>query len=92
MEVTIQEYREHGWIKGRCDKYLFSAKVYGLPSETYGINGGRVSKLQIIHDNGGGWKFDNTVYNYDRGIDIRCNSSEELKVFGAILKKLEEIE
>ena len=46
-------------------------KVYDEPSEEYGINGGRISKLMIKID-------DDTVCNYDRGLDIHptCNEAE----------------
>lgn len=46
-------------------------KHYDEPSETYGINGGRISKLMIKIDG-------ETVCNYDRGWDIEptCKEAE----------------
>lgn len=50
------------------DKYTgvrYQAKVYDLPSE-YGINGGRISKLQLREGID-----DKIVANYDRGWDVK---------------------
>lgn len=52
----------------RCHYWV---KHYAEPSETYGINGGRISKLMI--------KIDSTIAaNYDRGWDIAptCKEAE----------------
>ena len=43
----ICPWSESGWISGTIAEFRFSAKVYGVPSSKYGINGGRVSKLEI---------------------------------------------
>ena len=57
---------------------MWSEGVIGIPdakdkepSETYGINGGRISKLMIKIDG-------ETVCNYDRGWDIHptCKEAE----------------
>ena len=46
-------------------------KVYEEPSEEYGINGGKISKLSLKMD--GEW-----IANYDRGWDIKptCKEAE----------------
>lgn len=52
----------------RCHYWV---KHYAEPSETYGIKGGRISKLMI--------KIDSTIAaNYDRGWDIEptCKEAE----------------
>ncbi len=40
-------------------------KHFEEPSEDYGINGGKISKL-MLKANG------EIIYNYDRGLDIDC--------------------
>ncbi len=47
----------------------YSAKVYEEGSE-FGINGGRISKLEIKIDG-------KTVLNYDRGLDIEPGENNE---------------
>ena len=50
----------HYWVKTREE-----------PDETYGIDGGRIIKLQIKIDG-------TTVVNYDRGWDIEPDGNDEL--------------
>ena len=50
--------------KEKYTKCHYWVKHYDEPSETYGINGGRISKLMIKIDG-------ETVCNYDRGWDIK---------------------
>ena len=50
----------HYWVK-TCKE----------PSETYGIDGGRIIKMQIKIDG-------QTVVNYDRGWDIKPDEDDEL--------------
>lgn len=45
-------------------------KAFEEPSEDYGINGGRISKLSMKID--GKW-----AINYDRGWDIRPDENDE---------------
>ena len=52
-----------GSIKIKSQIFTYSAKVYGHPSEDYGIDGGKISKLEIRL---GGIP----VARYDRGWDI----------------------
>jgi hypothetical protein len=52
-----------GSIKIENQIFTYCAKVYGEPSEEYGIEGGRISKLEIRLG-------DFPVARYDRGWDI----------------------
>ncbi len=51
--------------------YEWCAKVYDEPSE-YGINNGRVSKLEIRKNN-------RAVLNYDRGWDIKPDNDADIE-------------
>lgn len=53
---------KQGSLKIHGDIYKYYAKVYESGSQ-FGIDGGKISKLQIIRE-------DMTVYSYDRGLDI----------------------
>ena len=63
-------------------KFKYWAKVYDEPSETYGLEGGKISKLTIR-------KLGETrdLYNYDRGIDVDCQSDEVRAVYEIVLAK-----
>lgn len=52
-----------GSIKIENQTFTYCAKVYGEPSEDYGIEGGKISKLEIRLG-------DFPVARYDRGWDI----------------------
>ena len=54
------------------------AKHYDEPSK-YGIDGGRISKLEIDDEHG-------TVVNYDRGWDIKPKTPEEAAAYETVLK------
>lgn len=50
--------------------FKYEAKVFEESSQ-FGINDGRVSKLQIVkYTRDNPWTWENTVINYDRGWDI----------------------
>lgn len=55
------------WREGFYKNYWWQAKVYDEGSR-FGINSGRISKLQIRLWSDG--KKDEVVYNYDRGPDV----------------------
>ncbi len=70
---------ENGWRKGVIGipvkdggykKAQYWVKAFEEPSEDYGINGGRISKLSIKID--GKW-----AVNYDRGWDIKPDENDE---------------
>ena len=67
------------WKDGIINGYLFEAKVYEEPSE-YGINEGRISKLDIS-------KTGECLCRYDRGWDIRPEGEEVKAVYQEIIKR-----
>ena len=73
MTVEIlSPHDEWGWITAVMNGRWFQAKVYDEPS-TYGINDGRVSKLSILKEAFQDKRapfFDQTCFNYDRGLDF----------------------
>ncbi len=77
----VRPWGESGWTVGTIGEFRFRAKVYGAPSK-YGIDNGRVSKLEIK-------KGTMPVVNYDRGWDIRPESEEIQEIFRAVLDYLE---
>jgi predicted secreted protein len=70
-----------GTIKIRNTERRYWVKHYDEPSEEYGIDGGRISKL-MIKDN------DNRItLNYDRGWDIEPEDEITQLAYAAIMKK-----
>jgi len=63
------------YVNGIIDGYLFEAKVFAEPS-SYGLYGGRMSKLSIYKGNERNWN--NLIYNYDRGLDFATDKGKEL--------------
>lgn len=51
------------WERGEYKGFSYCAKVYDEPSQ-FGIDGGRVSKLEVRKDG-------KTILNYDRGWDVK---------------------
>ena len=80
MKITIKPAIQNmgKWIEGTEEfdyglELRFMAKVYDEPSEDYGINGGKISKLEIRLGN-------EILANYDRGYwDVEV--SEEAQLF-----------
>jgi hypothetical protein len=70
------------WKKGSLkignQIFTYCAKVYGEPSEDYGIEGGKVSKLEIRFS-------DYPVARYDRGWDIEPETENAQLAVLAIL-------
>lgn len=87
MEFKLTEFdNSTNWIKGTIGDYKFIAKHFDEGS-FYGINTGRVSKLEI-------WKceqynFNNVLVNYDRGWDIEPETDELKEVLNELLNYLE---
>lgn len=69
------------WVKGKFGMYSFEAKLFDSGSE-FGINEGRVSKLEIKFGVG------RTVVNYDRGWDIEVTKGHRA-AYDAIMTLLE---
>ena len=53
-----------GSIRVRNSTFHYWVKHYEEPSEDFGIDGGRISKLTLKRNG-------ETVYNYDRGLDVK---------------------
>jgi hypothetical protein len=62
--------------------YKWWAKVFGEPSEEFGLNGSRVSKLTVR-------KFGESrdLFNFDRGMDKDAENDEVATVVALILAK-----
>lgn len=69
------------WKTGKYKGYWWEAKVYDEGSR-FGINNGRVSKLQIRKDK-------EIIYNYDRGLDV--DKLQDRKVLSHILSLYKEL-
>ena len=67
-----------GSIKIGNQTFTYCAKVYREPSEEYGIEGGRISKLEIRLS-------DFPVARYDRGWDIEPETENAQLAVAAIL-------
>lgn len=67
--------------KGGYTSVKYCAKVYNEPSE-YGIEEGRISKLSLMQ----GGKI---VYNYDRELDLDCQTEEAELALVILLKEYE---
>ena len=68
-----------GSIKIENQTFTYCAKVYGEPSEDYGIEGGKISKLEICLG-------DFPVARYDRGWDIEPETENAQLALLAILQ------
>ena len=65
------------------NRYKYWVKHYEEPSEAFGIDSGKISKLTIRKLNDS-----RDVVNYDRGWDVHCPDDYEIKsVYAAILEK-----
>jgi hypothetical protein len=60
----------NNWVTGIFEGHRFQAKIFGGPSETYGLNAGRVSKLTILKLDNADWSAANTLFLYDREMII----------------------
>jgi hypothetical protein len=70
-----------GSIKIENQIFTYCAKVYGEPSEEYGIEGGKISKLEIRLG-------DFPVVRYDRGWDIEPETENAQLAVAVILHSL----
>lgn len=71
--------QNEGSMKVRDSVFHYWVKHYEEPSETYGIEGGRISKATLKRNG-------QIVYNYDRGLDI-APADEDTEIALAILMK-----
>lgn len=67
------------WTKGMVDGYDYCIKHFNEGS-IYGIDGGKISKLEIRRDG-------KIHVNYDRGWDIEPQGAEVKAVFEKILRQ-----
>jgi len=67
------------WKNGTINGYAYYAKCYETGSQ-YGINNGRISKLDIRKDG-------KMLYNYDRGLDFDNLDAEGKEAYEQILAK-----
>ena len=68
-------------VKNEDGKYAevhYWCKHFDEPSEEYGIDGGRISKLMLKQDG-------RVVYNYDRGEDIKPQTPEAEKALAILI-------
>jgi hypothetical protein len=65
-------------VKGTNVKYW--VKHYDEPSEEYGIDGGRISKMELRVDG-------KTTLNYDRGWDIEPEDEASQLAYAALMKQ-----
>jgi len=56
----------NNWVSGIFEGFRFQAKIFNAPSETYGLNSGRVSKLTILKVDNEDWGANNTLFLYGR--------------------------
>lgn len=86
IEITADTRQIDAWVQGTIknqnDTYEFYAKVFDEGSE-YGINKGRVSKLQIRCG-----RMD--IVSYDRGWDIKPKTEYE-PIYRALMKTLKKL-
>lgn len=71
---------EHNTIKINNTTFEYLIKAYEEPSEEFGLNSGRISKLTIKRGN-------KVVYNYDREPDIEPVDAATVKVLNTLIHK-----
>lgn len=69
-----------GSIKVGSSIFHYYVKHYEAPSEEYGIDGGRISKLELRRNG-------EIAYNYDRGEDIDPVDEETALAFSILLEE-----
>lgn len=81
VTITKDERRINNWVTGKATGGVtFCAKIYDEGS-VYGINKGRVSKLDVRMDG-------RIAVNYDRGWDLKPQAPEVKAVYKAIMAAL----
>ena len=82
--LDLIEVGDDNWIKGIKGKFKICAKVFSTKSD-FGIQGGRISKIQVCHTSQEHWGFDACYLNYDRGWDIRPRNPEIIEFMNGLL-------
>jgi hypothetical protein len=82
VAITKDSRKLNGWVQGETTGgYRFQAKVFDNGSE-YGIDNGRVSKLEIRWADGG------ILVNYDRGWDVKPRTPEVKAAYDRVMAAL----
>jgi ABC-type enterochelin transport system substrate-binding protein len=83
-KITSDTRKADNWVSGKIsDAVTFRAKVFDEPSE-YGINKGKVSKLEIYEN-------DKWIVNYDRGWDVKPKTPEHKEMYKAVMTRLKDL-
>lgn len=82
LKEVKEERKKDLWRSGRVGSYKYTAKVHGVNSKL-GIDGGNVSKLTILNEDG------DTCVNYDRGWNIKPVTKSDKEVTNLILDEYE---
>ena len=69
-----------GSIKVSNNIFHYRVKHFEEPSEDYGMDGGRISKLMLKRDG-------EITYNYDRGLDIPPADKETEMALAILMKE-----
>ena len=69
-----------GSLRVRNSTFHYWVKHYEEPSEDFGIDGGRISKL-MLRRNG------EIVYNYDRGLDKQAKDEDTETALAILIKE-----
>ena len=81
LKITSDTRKTNHWVKGTGNgKIAFAAKVFDEGSK-YGIDNGRISKLDIRQDN-------KIIVNFNRGWDVEPQMPEHRAIYEAITAKL----
>jgi len=67
------------WTTGTVGGYKYAVKHYEVGSY-YGINDGKISKLEIRKDG-------KILVNYDRGWDVEPQGAEVIEIYEALLDR-----
>jgi len=83
-EKTKQTEDKKMWEKGTLlingTNVKYCVKHYEEPSEEYGIDGGRISKMELRIDG-------KVTFNYDRGWDMEPEDETSQLAYAVLLKK-----
>lgn len=79
---TTADKWETGTVLMNGNAYGYTVKKYEEPSEKYGIEGGRISKLSIRDKSSG-----RSIVNYDRGWNIEPETEEAQLAYMYLVKK-----
>lgn len=73
------------WISGKIGSLHFEGKIFAN-SSVFGINEGRISKLNITDPRIKGMFWETCLFNYDRGWDFGPNTLESEELLNTLLE------